>query len=459
MHFQRMIGYLCLLALLLCACSRPTPTPAPTTTSTSPVIIATPGPSVTLSGPTPTSALTTPSTLPTASATAPSAPLPTSTATPAAIGELVSERVEVWYAPWNAAARQIEPPKTTAVGVGDETWTQRKGRALLKFPDLWLRLYDNTRLRVTDVTPTGLKAALGYGAALLGDVPGVQASVVITAGELPAARAVITVSNLVPPAPLLVGGVRPTPSSAPPTSVPLTGTLTMVAYLPAQQVTLVHVAYGFATITPQIGGKSGASRLVRASEWAIIGADGKFDRVMVTQDGCEIETWADRLGIRELLYEIEADAQTLLAERTGRSVAAPQLFSPDRAVCCQPPQVNLTALLTDGLAVSLHGRAAPGCIGGYISQIVVNWGDGVSQNTDGVPTFAARHAYPRAGVYVITVTAHDTQAQIGQAQVTVTLMAAPTPSPTPTYEEHEFVTSTPTPPTPTLTPTRTPYAM
>ncbi|PKO20363.1 MAG: hypothetical protein CVU38_20535 [Chloroflexi bacterium HGW-Chloroflexi-1] len=115
---------------------------------------------------------------------------------------MVSERVEVWYAPWNAAARQIEPPKSTAVGVGDETWTQRQGRALLKFPDHWLRLFDNTRLRVVDVTPTGLKAALGQGAVLLGDVPGVQTSVVITAGELPAARAVITVSNFVPPAPL-----------------------------------------------------------------------------------------------------------------------------------------------------------------------------------------------------------------------------------------------------------------
>ena len=450
MHFQRMIGYLCLLALVVSACSWPTVTPAPVT------------PPATVPAPTTTAtAPTIPSGTPTASVTVSSAHLPTSTATPAAIGELVSERVEVWHAPWNAPARQIDPPESTAVGMGDEAWTQRRGRALLKFPDHWLRLFDNTRLRVVDVTPTGLKAALGQGAVLLGDVPGVQASVVITAGELPAARAVITVSNFIPPAPLLVGGARPTPSLAPSTSAPLTGALTMVAYLPAQQVTLVHVAYGFATITPQVGEKIGASRLVRASEWAIIGADGKFDRVTVTQDGCEIETWADRLGIRELLYEIEADAQTLIAERTGRSVAAPQLFSPDRAVCCLPPQVNLTAPWTDGLTVSLRGRAAPGCIGGYISQIVVNWGDGASQNTDSVPTFTARHAYPAGGVYIITVTAHDTQARIGQAQVTVTLMAAPTPLPTPTYEDGGFVTSTPTPPTPTLTPTptRTPDAM
>jgi hypothetical protein len=93
-------------------------------------------------------------------------------------------------------------------------WTQSRGRALLKFRDLWARLYDDTAFHAADVTPSSIKATLGAGAVLIGEPSQSPERVEIVAGTPPRVRVV------------------------------LNGTLVMIVYIPSGQVVLVRTFDG-----------------------------------------------------------------------------------------------------------------------------------------------------------------------------------------------------------------------
>ena len=112
---------------------------------------------------------------------------PPQTPLAAGTGQLLSERSQVFFQKRDQAAEEVVVNDTRAAGAGDEMWTQSRGRALLKFRDLWARLYDDTAFRAADVTPSSIKATLGSGAVLIGEPSQSPERVEIIAGD-PAAR-------------------------------------------------------------------------------------------------------------------------------------------------------------------------------------------------------------------------------------------------------------------------------
>ena len=198
---------------------------------------------------------------------------PPQTPLPAGTGQLLSERSQVFFQKTGQSAEEVAVNGTRAAGAGDEMWTQSRGRALLKFRDLWARLYDDTAFHAADVTPSSIKATLGSGAVLIGEPSQSPERVEIIVGAPPRVRVV------------------------------LAGTLVMVAYIPAQQVVLVRTFDGKVDVSVLASGQSVQSG-GDGAEWVLVGPDGRIE----TPSQDDVRALARRVGIWDQYHEIEVDA-------------------------------------------------------------------------------------------------------------------------------------------------------
>ncbi|MEJ5200377.1 MAG: hypothetical protein WHX53_15765 [Anaerolineae bacterium] len=308
---------------------------------------------------------------------------------PASSGQLLSERTQVFFRPGGQAAQEVAQGQVRRAAVGDEMWTQSQGRALLKFADLWLRLYDDTTLYADDVTPSSIKLSLGQGATLVGKAPAAAERVEIIAGDPPVARIVFA------------------------------GTLLMIAQPKRRGDTIVRLFDGQAAVSNL---RTGQADRIAAPGWAVIVPDG--DILRPSDD--EMRQAARERGWWDAFAEIERDALGFgpAATRPDRITL---VFEPEQpAPCTAPPALKLAEPQTKELEVFLDGRAVPGCPDDPIRRLEIAWGDG--SVTSELP---ARHAYNRPGTYTILVRAVSERGQPVEAKRSVTVRS-PTPTPTPT---------------------------
>jgi len=293
-------------------------------------------------------------------------------------GELLGERSQVFYSDDGGAQQSVQPNQSVTVGNGDEAWTEQQGRALLKFSDLWLRLYDDTTLRATDATPSSVKMALGQGAALTSAVPGVYDRIEITTGDPPHARII------------------------------LAGTVVMVAYVPDRRITLARSFDGVLRVE---SAQTNARVEVQPEMWAIVWGGNEVEQ---TTDLNMIRELVQRIGLWDLFHTIEVDAGGF-GPAGGRVPAArvQQVFVADAAAECPAPEVGAELAVTGGNLLSVAGRAVGGCPEVGIVGVTFDWGDGSGDklSLDGgqEQSFQYRHQYAQTGSYQVVVTAHDTR--------------------------------------------------
>lgn len=299
-------------------------------------------------------------------------------------GQLTSERSQVFFRPNGQSAQEVAQGDSRTAGDGDEVWTQSQGRALLKFADLWLRLYDDTALHADDVTPASIKLALGQGATLIGKAPSAAERVEITAGDPPTARILIA------------------------------GTLLMIAQPARDGPTVVRLFGGVAAVT---GLRTGETERVSAPGWAVIEPDGRIRR----PDDDEMRQTARERGWWDAFREIEREAASFgpPAARIPADRITLVFDEGSETACARPPVLELAQPTTDGLMAVLDGRATPGCADDPIGKLVIEWGDG-SASTGGLP---ARHIYKQPGAYTIVVQAVSERGRQAEAQRTVKLQA------------------------------------
>lgn len=183
--------------------------------------------------------------------------------------DLIPERREVWQRPRDQVEREVA--SQTRAGQGDRVWTQQRGRALLKWPDLWVRLYDDTNLLMEEVTPTDVHLAVDAGTALNGGVRKADQRITLTT-----AYAEITFA----------------------------GTTVMVAYHPGRQLTLVRVFDGQAEVRNLTGVVQ--TRLVETREWALV-EPGVPPQVSDRLE--EMRGLAWEAGLWDVFHEVERDVQ------------------------------------------------------------------------------------------------------------------------------------------------------
>ncbi len=297
-------------------------------------------------------------------------------------GQLLSERSQVFFQKSGQSAQEVAQGGTRTAADGDEAWTQSQGRALLKFADLWLRLYDDTTLHADDVTPASIKLALGQGATLVGKTPAAAERVEITAGDPPTARIVIA------------------------------GTLLMIAHSPGGGATIVRLFGGTAELTSL---RTGLGERIPAPGWAVIEADGGIRR----PDDDEMRQTARDRGWWDVFSEIEREAAgfgppaaRVPAERVTRVFDAG-----GQTACTRPPALELAEPQVDGLAVRIEGHVAPGCADDPVGKLVIEWGDGSPSGGD----LPARHLYAKPGAYAITVRAASQRGRQSEVQRQVIL--------------------------------------
>lgn len=299
-------------------------------------------------------------------------------------GLLTSERRQVFFRDSGQSAQEVAQGDSRVAGDGDEAWTQSQGRALLKFSDLWLRLYDDTTLHADDVTPASIKLALGQGATLVGKAPAAAERVEITAGDPPTARIIIA------------------------------GTLLMVAQPARGGPTVVRLFSGVAAVT---GLRTEESERLTAPGWAVVEEDGRIRR----PDDDEVRQFARDRGWWDAFAEIERDAADF-GPPTSRIPAdrITLVFAGDGQIACaRPPVLELAEPQVVGLAVRVDGRVAPGCADDSVGKLVIEWGDG-SAATGELP---ARHRYAEPGAYTIIVRAVSQRGRQADAQRTVKVQA------------------------------------
>lgn len=183
------------------------------------------------------------------------------------------ERSQVWRQPSGASENEIVA--TVEGHPGDQIWARRNGRALLRWPDLYIRLYSDSRndtgLRMTDATPAWLRLGLAAGAAHITGQP--------AAGQ----RVELTTANA---------------------RVLLTGTSIMLAYHPGTRSTVVRVFQG------EVEGRNVAASAtvatLRAGQWALIRGDAP-PRVSSRLE--DMRPLARELGLWDLFHQIELEAQ------------------------------------------------------------------------------------------------------------------------------------------------------
>jgi hypothetical protein len=299
-------------------------------------------------------------------------------------GQLTSERSQVFFREDGQAAQEVAQGGSRTASDGDEVWTQSQGRALLKFADLWLRLYDDTTLHADDVTPASIKLALGQGATLVGKTPSAAERVEITAGDPPTARIVIA------------------------------GTLLMIAQPARGGPTVVRLFGGAAEV---IGLRTGETARIPAPGWAVIESDGRIRR----PDDDEMREAARDQGWWDAFAEIEREAAGF--GPPGARVPADritQVFEPDsQTACTRPPLLELAEPQVAGLAVRVEGHVAPGCADDPIGKLAIEWGDGSAAAGE----LPARHLYAKPGSYTITARAVSARGRQAEAQRPVTLQS------------------------------------
>lgn len=298
---------------------------------------------------------------------------------PAVTGELTGEKSQVFLAS-GGSQQEVPVNATRKAQGGDEIWTVL-GRALLKFPDLWVRLYDDTSLRAEDVTPASVKMGLGVGAVLTGAAPGVYDRIEFTAGDPPHAR------------------------------IAVAGTLFMIAHVHDARVTMIRAFDG--TVTVESLATSSRQQAGR-NEWIIVGREGGLE---LTADQDRVRQLAEELELWDLFHHIELDAGAFGPERAWIPAGTVPIIFDRRPVTCPPPSVGLARPTVKELTVSVDGKVAAGCRNARIEKQVWEWGDGVVQAGE----FPAQHTYAKPGHYVIVVTVYDSRGQSASARAAVSV--------------------------------------
>src|SRR5207245_3630445 len=95
-----------------------------------------------------------------------------------------------------------------------------------------------------------------------------------------------------------------------------------------------------------------------------------------------------------------------------------------------PPSVTVSApgTSTTGMTATITLAASSPNIGGSISSIKVDWGDGIDPSSLSGTTTSGSHLYSTAGTYTITVTATDNQGMT-TSKTQIIIVSAPSPGP------------------------------
>jgi hypothetical protein len=184
--------------------------------------------------------------------------------------DLIPERSQVWQQPQAKSAQQVT--SNTQARKGDQVWTQQSGRALLKWPDLWVRLYDDTELRMDEVTPSGVRLSQNAGTTLNGGVSKLDEYVLKTGGHA---------------------------------EIKFVGTTVMVAFHRLSALTVVRVFDGQAEVRNLTGDVRDSQRM-SAGEWAMV-KPGEVPRVSDRLD--EMRDLARELGLWDVFHEVELDVR------------------------------------------------------------------------------------------------------------------------------------------------------
>ena len=190
---------------------------------------------------------------------------------------------------------------------GDQVWTEEHGRALLKWPDMHLRLYDDTEMHVADITPAWLHLYLEAGAALNGGIPDIEQRIVWSTGYA---------------------------------TITTTATTIMVAYDPDSQLTILRVFDGQAEMRNLTGEEQ--VEIVKAGEWALVEQD-KPPQVSDRLE--EMRSLALELDLWDVFHELELDV------REG--------FGPEEAHV-PPEDVEIVFVLCRVVTEELSLRTGPG---------------------------------------------------------------------------------------------------
>jgi Tol biopolymer transport system component len=180
---------------------------------------------------------------------------------------LERERREVWHRPSGQDQREVQSP--TTAHDGDRVWTEALGRALLKWPDLHVRLYRETSMQVEDVTPTWIVVALDAGTALNSATSRLDQRLVWNTDFA---------------------------------EITLTGTTIQVTHVPEFDVTLVRVFDGRAEVQNLTGDPRTES--VGTGEWALV---EPRQPPQVSEDLEELRDFVRDLGLWDVFHEVERD--------------------------------------------------------------------------------------------------------------------------------------------------------
>lgn len=192
------------------------------------------------------------------------------------------ERSQVWRQ--QLGQNQQEIASSVLAQIGDQVWTRVGGQALLRWPDLYVRLYgdvgNETGLVMKDATPTWLRLGLATGAAQITGKP--------VAGQ----RVELTTDNA---------------------RVELIGTSIMLAYVPEAQVTIVRVFDGQVE-TSNLANPDDV-KPVGTDQWALIVEEAAPQVSARLED---MRALADELGLWNIFHDIELDVRAGFGPEASR---------------------------------------------------------------------------------------------------------------------------------------------
>lgn len=241
--------------------------------------------------------------------------------------DLVPEKAQVWHQPVNEDEREVNANIAATAGEGDCVWTKNKGKALLKWPDIWLRLYDdNAKLRVEDVTPEGTHLFLAMGTALCGFNSETGGRVTIRAEEK--------------------------------VEITFLGTMVMISYHPQSQVSFVRVFDGEVSVASLTGDEEIVT--ATAGEWVLVEPN---EPPRISDQLEEMRELARQLGSWDVFHEVELDV------KDGFGVDGENQVAPDKVTIvfaevgeptATPTPVSTPTPLCEVVAGELNIRTGPG---------------------------------------------------------------------------------------------------